>query len=179
MDENDYPDPQRKAQIRNEEIYRRLVIDELEKSRAPTTILGKLSKFFQSSFGGFVASSLLLPFGLWLFTGLQAHYARVDTTQKSVAQIDREITFRLRLTSNLLCDGATSKFVNDFSNATSAYPEFRGVNTFALLMQLSENLPESARPPVDRAVHALIKEERAELIEGLAARNWSTSLCVK
>lgn len=155
-----------KQRIRAEEIYREQV-----RKTLLTPERRSWWSFLDTQRGLFVASSVVLPLCIWLFTALQAHYSTTEATQKAVVRLDNEITYRITNYWRYLQNGSVSAFVAEIDHRF-AYPQYQGIKMQILMLELEKQLPQAQREPIAAARQALISGDKQRVHDSLMIRGW-------
>ena len=155
-----------KIKIREEEIYREEVRESLfSKKKNP------FFSFLDTQHGVFIASAIVLPVFMWLFTVLQTHYLHIQTTNDYIEKLDNEMTFRISNYYSHIEQGSLVHFKSQV-NKSFVFPQFSGVGIQGLMLELEKNVPEKERDEILKARKSLISGNEDEVLKLINIRGW-------
>ena len=157
-----------KEAIREEEIYRHEVREEL---KIPKENESRLFKFLDTQHGLFIASAVILPFAIWLFTVLQSTYADDSAKRKLISSIDHEISFRVSQLSEDLQTKNPDLVISNL-DTVNGFPQFEGFKTRALMVRLEALVPDTDKLEIVLARKALREKDIKNLVSRLRVRKW-------
>jgi hypothetical protein len=160
---------QEKQKIKYEEIYRKEIQKEL--SQHASSNINRVLGFLDTQHGLFIASVVVVPIMIWFLSYVQAAYKKHSEEQRQIARIDNEMIYRISNFENRLKGGDVIGFIADIDRHY-AYPEFAGMRTQGLLLQLENVICEEKRPEITSARKALISKDQQAIQASLNIRGW-------
>jgi len=157
-----------KLRIREEEIYREEVKNELSKN---SKCKNSIFSFLDTQHGIFISSAIILPLCIWLFTVLQIHYSNTQVKTSHIEKLDHEITLRVSNNIQYLDRGGLDQFKTQI-DSFSVYPQFSGIKVQGLMLELEKIVSKEERNNIAEARNVLISGNEQEVRQKLKIRSW-------
>jgi hypothetical protein len=150
-----------KKHIREEEVFRREVQQQLDAEKPPASIGNRLWSFMNSGFALWVLSSIVVGLFGWMYSNYQAHNIEQAQQRELKRKIINEMSHRATESLSVLVDARTKIDQRDpdsprviflrisemfdgknKSNINSIYPEYRDRSFLSLIAELNSVVSE-------------------------------------
>ncbi|VAV84062.1 hypothetical protein MNBD_DELTA01-705 [hydrothermal vent metagenome] len=166
-----------KDRIRAEEIFRSEVQREIQEGQNKKGLLTNLFKFFNSSFGIWFLSAVVLSSALYIYQDIQTTRAVNTQTQLRINKIDTELKERIHGFETTLKTARTSNnlatAIRRLSESESIHSEFLKYSFTGLLQELIFLVPTDEQKELKKvlAIAIKLKKDRQALNRYENARN--------
>ncbi len=155
--------------IRAEEIFRSEVQREIQAGQNKKGLLANLFKFFNSSFGIWFLSAVVLSSALYIYKDIQVNRAVNAQTQLRINKIDMELKERIQGFETILKTARTnnnlSTAIRRLSESESVYSKFLKYSFTGLLQELIVLVPTDEQKELKKvlAIAVKLKKDRQVL----------------
>ena len=142
-----------------------------KKKLASDNIKKKMIPFLETQSGLFLASAVILPFILWIYSASVSYYQEHSEKEKIIKSLDAEIEYRISISKPYLEKGNISFYLQEL-DTKYAFPQFSGTKMHALLSLLANEVPESEKQALELAKDSLLAEDKDNISSSLSIRQW-------
>ncbi len=158
-----------KDRIRAEEIFRSEVQREIREGQNKKGLLANLFRFFNSSFGIWFLSAVVLSSSLYIYKDIQSGRAESAQAQLRINKIDMELKERIKGFEAILKTARTNNnmatAIRRLSESESVYSEFLQYSFTGLIKELIALVPIDEQEELEKvlAIAEKLKKDRQVL----------------